>query len=168
MHFYNISSGYCILYLFPKVEASGVQPEAQEGYECSPTQNGKFTENLLFSYQFPLVFVYLMCGPRQLFFQCGPEMPKGQTVVHQHLFDLIYLLQPRSPLFPSSNHHTVVCVNEFVCLFVIVCFISRIVLLLFHLFSLSMILSGAIHVVANGSISFFLLLSDISHHKNGD
>ena len=27
---------------------------------------------------FLLVFVYLMCGPRQLFFfQCGPEMPKG-------------------------------------------------------------------------------------------
>ena len=26
------------------------------------------------------MFVYLMCGPRQLlFFQCGPEMPKGWT-----------------------------------------------------------------------------------------
>ena len=23
--------------------------------------------------------MYLMCGPRQLFFQCGPEMPKGWT-----------------------------------------------------------------------------------------
>ena len=25
-----------------------------------------------------LVTMYLMCGPRQLFFQCGPETPKGQ------------------------------------------------------------------------------------------
>ena len=33
-----------------------------------------------FVHQFPLVFVCLMCGPRQsLFFQCGPEMPKGWT-----------------------------------------------------------------------------------------
>ena len=28
---------------------------------------------------FSLMFVYLMCGPRQLFFQCGPETPKGWT-----------------------------------------------------------------------------------------
>ena len=36
----------------------------------------------LFAHQFficSLVFVYLMCGPRQLFFQCGPEMPKSWT-----------------------------------------------------------------------------------------
>ena len=33
-----------------------------------------------FAYQFSLVFVYWMCGPRQLFFlQCGPETPKGRT-----------------------------------------------------------------------------------------
>ena len=33
-----------------------------------------------FAHQFLLVFVYLMCGPRQLFFfQCGPETPKGWT-----------------------------------------------------------------------------------------
>ena len=32
-----------------------------------------------FAYQFSLVFVYLMCGSRQLFFQCGPETPKGWT-----------------------------------------------------------------------------------------
>ena len=31
-----------------------------------------------FAHQFMLVFVYLMCGPRQLFFfQCGSGMPKG-------------------------------------------------------------------------------------------
>ena len=30
-----------------------------------------------FAHQFSLLFVYLMCGPKQLFFfQCGPEMPK--------------------------------------------------------------------------------------------
>ena len=33
---------------------------------------------LFFAHQFLLVFVYLMCGPRQLF-QCGPEMPNGWT-----------------------------------------------------------------------------------------
>ena len=32
----------------------------------------------LFKTFFLLVFVYLMCGPRQLF-QSGPEMPKGWT-----------------------------------------------------------------------------------------
>ena len=25
--------------------------------------------------------MYLMCGPRQLFFQCGTEMPKGWTLL---------------------------------------------------------------------------------------
>ena len=31
---------------------------------------------------FLLVFIYLMCGPRQLFFfQFGPEMPKGWTLL---------------------------------------------------------------------------------------
>ena len=34
----------------------------------------------VFAHQFTLVFVYLMCGPKQLFFcQCGPEMPEGWT-----------------------------------------------------------------------------------------
>ena len=43
------------------------------------------TVNLLktffFAHQFSLVFVYLKCGPRQLFFRCGPEMPKGWTLL---------------------------------------------------------------------------------------
>ena len=30
-----------------------------------------------FAHQFLLVFLRLMCGPRQLFFQCGPETPEG-------------------------------------------------------------------------------------------
>ena len=33
-----------------------------------------------FTHQFLLVFMCLMFGPRQLFFQCGPEMPKGWTL----------------------------------------------------------------------------------------
>ena len=33
-----------------------------------------------FAHQFLLVFVYLVCGPRQLlFFQGGPDMPKVWT-----------------------------------------------------------------------------------------
>ena len=36
------------------------------------------------AHQFSLVFVYLMCGPRQLFFfQCGPETPKGWTSLQE-------------------------------------------------------------------------------------
>ena len=35
-------------------------------------------KTFFFAHQFSLVFVYLMGGPRQLFFfQCGPEAPKG-------------------------------------------------------------------------------------------
>ena len=36
-----------------------------------------FRKTFCFVHQFSLVFVYLMGGPRQLFFQCGPETPKG-------------------------------------------------------------------------------------------
>ena len=66
----------------------GVQPvahrphAAQDARECSLTQNRKFTSNLFFffAHQFSLVFVYLACGPRQLFFfWCGPRMPKCRT-----------------------------------------------------------------------------------------
>ena len=42
-------------------------------------RNRKFTENLFFAHQFSLVIMYLRCDPRQLFFQCGPETPKGWT-----------------------------------------------------------------------------------------
>ena len=31
------------------------------------------------AHQLSSMFVYLMCGPRQLFFQCGPETPKVRT-----------------------------------------------------------------------------------------
>ena len=36
-----------------------------------------------FAHQFLLVFMYWMCGPRQLFFQCGPETPKGWTPLEE-------------------------------------------------------------------------------------
>ena len=39
-----------------------------------------------FAHQFSLVFVYLMCGPRQrCFFQCSLEMPKGWTPLVERL-----------------------------------------------------------------------------------
>ena len=46
-------------------------------------------KTFLFAHQFSLVFVYLMCGPRQLFFfQCGSERPKvgrsGNWYNHQN------------------------------------------------------------------------------------
>ena len=36
-------------------------------------------KTFFFAHQFSLVFVYLMCGPRQLFFQYGPKTTKGWT-----------------------------------------------------------------------------------------
>ena len=40
----------------------------------------KIIHGPIFDHQFSLVFVYLVCGPRQLFsFPCGPETPKGWT-----------------------------------------------------------------------------------------
>ena len=43
-----------------------------------------FVKIFFFAYQFLLVFVHLMCGPRQLFFfQCGPETPKGWAALGQ-------------------------------------------------------------------------------------
>ena len=38
-------------------------------------------KTFLFAHQFLLVFMYLMCSPRQLFFQGGPENPKGWTAL---------------------------------------------------------------------------------------
>ena len=50
---------------------------------------------LVFDHQFLLVFVYLMCDSRQLFFQYGPETPKVWTPMLeniQFLFDMMYKL----------------------------------------------------------------------------
>ena len=83
-----------ISHLFTPRQVSNWGPWAtctEDGYECSSTENRKFTENFFFfAHRFLLVFVYLMCGPRQLFFfQCGPEKPKGWAPL---LVPLIQLL----------------------------------------------------------------------------
>ena len=33
--------------------------------------------------------MHLMCGPRQLFFQCGPETPKGWTPLHIRMHGIV-------------------------------------------------------------------------------
>ena len=46
-------------------------------------------KTFLFAHQFSLVFVFLMCIPRQLLFlQGGPETPKGQTSLCLDQMDL--------------------------------------------------------------------------------
>ena len=70
--------------------ARGVQPTArrlhadQAGYKCGPTKIINLLKAFFFAHQILLVFVYLMCGPRQLFLQCGPEMPKVWTPLLTH------------------------------------------------------------------------------------
>ena len=62
---------------------SNLQPEGRIQPRMAMNVAQLKTVNLLktfvFAHQFSLVFVYLMCGPSQLFCQCGPEMPKGWT-----------------------------------------------------------------------------------------
>ena len=47
---------------------------------------------------FSLVFVYLMCGPRQLFFQYGPEMPKSWIPLNQNFYTGLQSLVLSDPL----------------------------------------------------------------------
>ena len=57
---------------------------AQDVYECGPPKIVHLLKTF-FSHQFSLVFMYLMCGPRQLlFFQCGPETSKSWTPLVWH------------------------------------------------------------------------------------
>ena len=70
----------------------------QDGYECSPTQNRKFTENIT-------IFFAIMCrnvfndGPRQLFlFQCDTEMPKCWTPCSKAIGQLAGSLSQANPL----------------------------------------------------------------------
>ena len=65
--------------LYPLTGVSGLLHAAQDGYELTQHKIVNLMKIFFFfSHQFSLVFVYLMCGPRQLFFfHCGPEMPKG-------------------------------------------------------------------------------------------
>ena len=65
------------------LSARGVQPVARMQPRMAVNAAQRKIINLLktfffFAHPFSLVFVYLMCGPRQLFlFQCGPETPEG-------------------------------------------------------------------------------------------
>ena len=67
---------------------SGVHPAAlgphtaQDGRECGPTWDCKLAYNIMRFFVWLCVTMYLMCGPKQLFFfQCGPELPKGWTPI---------------------------------------------------------------------------------------
>ena len=58
-----------------------------------------------FAHQFSLVFVYLMCNPRQLFFHCGPETPQGWTPLAR---TYIYPSVPPQPM--NLTWYQTVCV----------------------------------------------------------
>ena len=49
-------------------------------------------KTFFFAHQFSLVFVYLMCGWRQLFFfQCGPEMPKDRAPLLDNYNTIVFV-----------------------------------------------------------------------------
>ena len=51
----------------------------------------KLCTDLFLAHQFSLVFEYLMCGLKQLFFfQCGPEMPEGWTPLAERVKSLLW------------------------------------------------------------------------------
>ena len=85
---------------------------------------------------------------------CVPVIQR-QVIFHHHIFGPLYPLLPPSP-FPSSNHHTVVCVYESQFYIPHRSEIIWFVAFSDSLISLSKILSRSIHVVTNGSIYFFL------------
>ena len=67
------------------------------------------------AHQFLLVFVYLMCSPRQHFFQCGPGTPKGWTPLDTvrlcregMLLPHLLSSQPCGPSLVSSSHTFVI------------------------------------------------------------
>ena len=63
----------------------GVQPAAHGPHVARKAMNVaqhkivNLLKTIFFSHQFSLMFVDLICSPRQLFFQCSPETPKGWT-----------------------------------------------------------------------------------------
>ena len=64
-------------------------------------------KTFFFAHQFSLEFVYLMCGPRQLFFQCGMETPKGWAPLTKKPFlvspSLWWLPPPWHSVTPSCG-----------------------------------------------------------------
>ena len=74
--------------------SQGVQPTARrlqadqdDAMNAAQHKIVNLLKTFFFAHQFLLVFVYLMCGPGQLFFfQCGPETPKGwPPLIAQHV-----------------------------------------------------------------------------------
>ena len=58
-----------------------------------------------FAHQFSLVFVYLMCGPRQpFFFQCVPETPKGWTPLKKNIFVNVPFIPKKLRIFRSTKN----------------------------------------------------------------
>ena len=61
--------------------------------------------------------MYSMCGPRQLFFQCGPEMPKGRTPLKStHIYSIESPVCVSSTVslkisFPSHDHCLQLCLT---------------------------------------------------------
>ena len=64
--------------LYPRVPTGCMWPRMAM---MGPKQNQNLL-NHFFAHQFLLLLVYLVGGPRQLFFQCGPEMPKVWIPLH--------------------------------------------------------------------------------------
>ena len=86
---------------------------------------------------------------------CVPIIQR-QVIFHHHIFGLLYPLLPPNP-FPSSNHHTVVCVYESQFYIPHMSEIIWFVAFSDSLISLSKILSRSIHVVTNDIIFFSFL-----------
>ena len=85
----------------------GVQPVGRglhatlDGYECNLH---KIINALKTLWDFFVITIYLICGPRQFFFyQCGPEMPKGWTPLIQ---DILESQGPQTPdVFVIKSHY---------------------------------------------------------------
>ena len=98
---------------------------------------------------------------------CNVLTTQSLLSFYHHMFDFLFPLLPPYTLFPSGNHQTVVCVSEFfvclLCSLVAFCLISQRGVKSYNflpfpwLISLSMVLSRSIHVVADGSVSSFLI-----------
>ena len=92
------------------VQQAACRPHAtQNGYECGPTQSQiylKHYETFLWLH----VAMYLMCGPRQLFFfQCGPEKPKYWTPLvvlmspHEWFLKIVYFFKFSLQIFKLKS-----------------------------------------------------------------
>ena len=63
----------------PHQSLAGVSNLQPVGHMRPSTKSYIYLKPFFFAHQFSSVFVYLMCGPRQLSSRCGPETPTGWT-----------------------------------------------------------------------------------------